>query len=99
MHLNASDLVYLGESLFGVKMTRKDLSSCMELSTKPEKLALNLLEFLLTAEECKNLTVYGYGKKNNSMDKNVRKAIKSKDYAVFCVFHIPTHHLHTCSIP
>ena len=65
MYFNASDLVFLCESMFGVKISKKDLDTCMELSTKPEKLALNLMEFLLSAEDCKNLTVYGYGKKNN----------------------------------
>ena len=51
---------------------------CIEHSSSPEKLALNLLEFLVSSEDCQDLTVYGQGETKQSMAPNMRRAIKSK---------------------
>ena len=72
-----SDLVFVGEARFGVKMKAKDLQRCVESSNSAEKLALNLLEFLVSKDDCQEMTMYGHGKKK-SMEPNLRRAIKCK---------------------
>ena len=84
------DLVYLGEAKFGVQMRRDDLTRCMEQSSTPEKLGLNLLEFLVTVEDCLDMTVYGHGKQKKEMAPNMRRAIRSKDHGIslfVCMVH------------
>jgi hypothetical protein len=70
--------VYLGEAKYGVQLRKEELNRCLEMRSTPEKLALNLLEFLVTKEDCQNMTVYGHGKLKREMAKNLRRAIRSK---------------------
>jgi len=70
------ELVFLGDAKFGVKMNKDELSRCEEHSCTPEKLALNILEYLVTPEDCRDMTVYGCGKRK-PMDPAMRKAIRS----------------------
>lgn len=77
--LTTSDLVYLGDAIYGVQMKKMNLERCIKHSSTPEKLALNLLEFLVTKDDCQDMTVYGHGKMKKEMSPNLRKAIKSKN--------------------
>lgn len=79
------DLVYLGEVKYGVQMKKEELSKCLELSSTPEKLALNLLEFLVTKEDCRDMTVYGHGKQKKEMAPNLRRAIRSQVFSRYCL--------------
>ena len=78
--LSTSGLVYLGDAIYGVQMKKTNLERCIKHSSTPEKLASNLLEFLVTKEDCQDMTVYyGHGKAKKEMSPNLRKAIKGKN--------------------
>ena len=47
---------------FGVLVSRKGLSQSEKTSTTAVRLALSVLELLLTKEECQTLSVYGRNK-------------------------------------
>ena len=84
------DLVYLGEAKYGVQMRGEDLKRCLEQSCTPEKLGLNLLEFLVSAEDCADMTVYGHGKTKKEMAPNMRRALRSKDHEI-ALFDFKVH--------
>lgn len=73
--------MYLGEVKYGVQMKKEELSKCLELSCYQGILALNLLEFLVTKEDCKDMTVYGHGKqkKERNGPKSQKGYKKSED--------------------
>ena len=77
-----ADLLFVGSATYGIKMTSTDLSCCEEAGKTSCKLALNLLQMLVTPEECTNMTVYGH-KNKRALPANIR-AIKSH---VFNIFH------------
>ena len=62
-------LVYLGDAKFGVLVSRTGLSQSEKTSTTAVRLALSVLELLLTKEECQTLSVYGRNKHKTAMDE------------------------------
>ena len=53
-------------------------------------MALNLIELLVTPEECKNnLTVYGEGKGKTALDTQQKKGLEK--YVYFFVIHTGVH--------
>ena len=74
--LSTSGLVYLGDAMYGMQMKKANLERCIKHSSTPEKLALNLLEFLVTKEDCQDMTIYGHGKAKKEMSPNFRKGNK-----------------------
>ena len=67
--------MYLGDSQFGIKVARESLTNVKACSKDITKMALNIIEFLVTPEECKNnLTMYGEGKGKTALEANKRKA-------------------------
>lgn len=73
-----SELAFVGDARYGISIRRTDLLRCRAGAKTAEKLALNLIEFVLSNEEIKTCTIYG-NKQHNfkaiSVDK--KHAIKS----------------------
>lgn len=84
MFLNQSiflvtDLVYLGEAQYSIKIKKDDLERCQKTAKIAEKLALNLVEYLLSPEELATVTVYGNVQhKKLPMAEEKTKALRSK---------------------
>ena len=51
-----TEMVYVGDSKYGIKMQAADYDRCKKTAKTPEKLALNLVEFVLTKDERTNST-------------------------------------------
>lgn len=71
-------LVFLGDAKYGVEVNKARLHLSIVASTNMDKLALNLLELLVTKEECANLSIYGQGKGKVAMVESKRKALRSE---------------------
>jgi hypothetical protein len=79
MLLVFTELVSLGESRFNVYVRKDLLLRARSTSKTATKFALSVVEFLLTAEECrKDLTMYGEGRGKMAVDANKRNALRSK---------------------
>lgn len=62
-----------------MKVKKEDLERVKSCSRDITKMALNMIEFLVTPEECRdNLTIYGEGKGKTGMDPDKRRALRSK---------------------
>ena len=81
-----ADLVFVGSATYGIKMTSCDLSRCKEAGLTSWKLALNLLQMLVSPRECQEITVYGHRNKQ-ALSDNIRRVIKSK-YIFRFNFHL-----------
>ena len=57
-------------------MLREDLKHCLEKVELQKKLALNLIEFLVSMEDCQDKTVYGHGESKKEMLKNLTSVDK-----------------------
>ncbi|CAC5390814.1 unnamed protein product [Mytilus coruscus] len=80
------ELEFVGAAKYGIKMDKKVLNRILKSSKIQKKLALGLLQPLLTDFEIQNSTVYGNMQfKKEAMDSNKRRAIRS---AVFDAFNI-----------
>ena len=77
-HLLFSELGYVGDAKYGIQINKKKLDMCRLAAKTPEKLALNLIEFMLSNEEIQNCTMYGNKQHNKQpISENKRYALKS----------------------
>jgi len=80
-YLLIEDLVYIGDSQYGIRVARQALERCEKTAKTPEKLALNLLEVVLTPEEISTCTLYGNTQhKKEAIEDKKRKALRSNNY-------------------
>jgi hypothetical protein len=78
-------LTFLGEARYQVRLRVSDLSVCESTSKTAEKLALNLIELIVTPEEIEEgCTIYGNKQfKLKALDEKRRKALRSKYISQF----------------
>jgi hypothetical protein len=78
------DMEYVGETRHNVRMLRRDLTRCEAMAKTPAKLALSLLEFLLSSYEIKNCTMKGNPQfKKKAVPLHKRNAIMGKLFLAF----------------
>lgn len=70
-------MVYLGEARFGIRTPKERLDRARTAKNR-NKYALNVLELLVSKEECANMTVYGEGHGKKAMPREKRRALRSK---------------------
>ena len=72
-----SEMVYIGEAVFGVRTTEVKLDRA-RLARCRDKYARNILELLVSRDDCSNLTIYGEAKDKKAMGKEKLRALRSK---------------------
>ncbi|XP_071943872.1 uncharacterized protein [Antedon mediterranea] len=81
---NEDEMMYMGDSKYGVRVSKRRMQQCQMFANSCDKLAKALLELLVTKEDCdKHLTIYGFAKGKNALDENKRKALKSHIFSVY----------------
>ena len=73
-----SEMVYIGEAVFGVRTTKVKLDRA-RLAKCRDKYARNILELLVSRDDCSNLTIlYREAKGKKAMGKEKLQALRSK---------------------
>ncbi|XP_021354859.1 uncharacterized protein LOC110451265 [Mizuhopecten yessoensis] len=79
-----TDLVYIGDSQYGIKVARQALERGEKSAKTTEKLALNLLEVVLTPDEITTCTMYGNTQhKKEAIEDKKRKALRTHIFATY----------------